>query len=97
MSVRAILLAMTAELKAPVGEFNLSRLEKVIYGPGKVAALKDEIGAAGTQAGSGGDHRSRCGEIGETVKPIKHELDHLGVVDRPLSEQEILALLESCY
>lgn len=37
------------------------------------------------------------GEIGEIVKPIKHELDHLGVVDRPLSEQEILALLEACY
>jgi alcohol dehydrogenase class IV len=36
-------------------------------------------------------------EIGEIVKPIKHELDHLNVVDRPLSEQEILALLESCY
>jgi alcohol dehydrogenase class IV len=37
------------------------------------------------------------GEIGEIVKPIKHELDHLGVVDRALSEQEILALLEACY
>jgi len=28
---------------APVGEFNLTRLERVIYGPGKVAALKDEM------------------------------------------------------
>jgi alcohol dehydrogenase class IV len=37
------------------------------------------------------------GEIGEIVKPIKHELDHQGVVDRPLSEEEILALLEACY
>jgi alcohol dehydrogenase class IV len=37
------------------------------------------------------------GEIGEIVGPIKHELDHLNVVDRPLSEHEILALLESCY
>jgi alcohol dehydrogenase class IV len=36
-------MAMTAELKAPLGEFNLSRLERVIYGPGKVAALKDEM------------------------------------------------------
>jgi len=27
----------------PVGEFNLSRLERVIYGPGKIAALKDEM------------------------------------------------------
>lgn len=30
-------------LEAPVGEFNLTRLERVIYGPGKVAALKDEM------------------------------------------------------
>ena len=36
-------MAMTAELKAPAGEFNLSRLERVIYGPGKVAALADEM------------------------------------------------------
>ena len=28
---------------APTGEFNLSRLERVIYGPGKIAALKDEM------------------------------------------------------
>src|SRR6516162_1827006 len=27
----------------PAGEFNLSRLERVIYGPGKIAALKDEM------------------------------------------------------
>ncbi len=30
-------------LQAPTGEFNLSRLERVIYGPGKIAALKDEM------------------------------------------------------
>jgi alcohol dehydrogenase class IV len=36
-------------------------------------------------------------EIGHIVGPIKHELDHLNVVDRPLTEDEILALLESCY
>jgi alcohol dehydrogenase class IV len=30
-------------LQAPAGEFNLSRLERVIYGPGKIAALKDEM------------------------------------------------------
>src|SRR5215472_11970026 len=30
-------------LQPPVGEFNLSRLERVIYGPGKIAALKDEM------------------------------------------------------
>src|SRR3984885_1985156 len=29
--------------EAPRGEFNLSRLERVIYGPGKIAALKDEV------------------------------------------------------
>src|SRR5580692_11689765 len=29
--------------QAPSGEFNLSRLERVIYGPGKIAALKDEM------------------------------------------------------
>src|SRR6267154_2945652 len=30
-------------LEPPVGEFNLSRLERVIDGPGKIAALKDEM------------------------------------------------------
>jgi len=30
-------------LQPPVGEFNLSRLERVIYGPGRIAALKDEM------------------------------------------------------
>jgi maleylacetate reductase len=30
-------------LEAPAGEFNLSRLERVVYGPGKIAALKDEM------------------------------------------------------
>jgi hypothetical protein len=30
-------------LESPVGEFNLSRLERVIYGPGKIAVLKDEM------------------------------------------------------
>lgn len=30
-------------LQAPTGEFNLTRLERVIYGPGKIAALKDEM------------------------------------------------------
>lgn len=37
------------------------------------------------------------GEIGEIVAPITHELAHNGVVDRPMTEQEVLALLESCY
>src|SRR5215472_18616995 len=32
-----------AQWEAPVGEFNLTRLERVIYGPGKVATLKDEM------------------------------------------------------
>ena len=36
-------------------------------------------------------------EIGSIVGPITHELAHMGVVDRPLTEQEVLALLESCY
>jgi len=31
------------KIQAPAGEFNLSRLERVIYGPGKIAALKDEV------------------------------------------------------
>src|ERR1700734_965021 len=30
-------------LQAPTGEFNLTRLERVIYGPGKIAALKEEM------------------------------------------------------
>ena len=29
--------------QAPTGEFNLSRLERLIYGPGKIAALKEEM------------------------------------------------------
>src|SRR5579872_5999878 len=29
--------------QAPTGEFNLSRLERVIYGPGKISVLKDEV------------------------------------------------------
>ena len=36
-------------------------------------------------------------EIGEIVGPITHELAHNGVVDRPMTEQEVLALLEACY
>lgn len=36
-------------------------------------------------------------EIGQIVAPIAHELQHNGVVDRPVTEREILALLESCY
>ena len=36
-------------------------------------------------------------EIGEVVGPIAHELEHQGVVDRPVTEAEILALLEACY
>lgn len=35
--------------EAPVGEFNLTRLERVIYGPGKIAALKDELERRGLQ------------------------------------------------
>jgi len=36
-------------------------------------------------------------EIGQIVGPITHELAHMGVVDRPLTEQEVLALLEASY
>src|SRR5580704_11789444 len=36
-------------------------------------------------------------EIGSIVEPITHELAHMGVVDRPMTEQEVLALLEACY
>ena len=36
-------------------------------------------------------------EIKEIVGPITHELEHNGVVDRPLSEAEVQSLLESCY
>jgi len=36
-------------------------------------------------------------EIGQIVAPIAHELEHMGVVDRPLSEAEVLGLLEACY
>ena len=36
-------------------------------------------------------------EIKDVVGPLKHELEKMGVVDRPLTEQEVLSLLESCY
>ena len=36
-------------------------------------------------------------ELGQVVEPIAHELEHMGVVDRPLTEQEVLMLLEQCY
>jgi len=36
-------------------------------------------------------------EIGQIVAPIAHELEHQGVVDRPISEKEVLELLESVY
>jgi hypothetical protein len=36
-------------------------------------------------------------EIGSIVEPITHELQHNGVVDRPMTQQEVLALLEACY
>jgi alcohol dehydrogenase class IV len=36
-------------------------------------------------------------EIGSIVQPITHELEHNGVVDRPVTEAEVEALLFSCY
>ena len=36
-------------------------------------------------------------ELNDIVGPITRELQHNGVVDRPLTEEEVLALLESCY
>jgi len=36
-------------------------------------------------------------ELHEIVGPITRELQHNGVVDRPVTEDEVLALLESCY
>jgi alcohol dehydrogenase len=36
-------------------------------------------------------------EIGSIVGPITHELERMGVVDRPMTEQEVLALLEAAY
>jgi alcohol dehydrogenase class IV len=36
-------------------------------------------------------------EIGSIVTPIAHELEKMGVVDRPVTEKEILAMLEAAY
>jgi alcohol dehydrogenase len=36
-------------------------------------------------------------EIGQIVGPITHELQKMGVTDRPLTEAEVLGLLEACY
>jgi alcohol dehydrogenase class IV len=36
-------------------------------------------------------------ELGEIVVPIARELAHMGVVDRPMTEKEVLGLLESVY
>jgi alcohol dehydrogenase len=43
------------------------------------------------------DARVPRNELGEIVAPIAHELEHMGVVDRPVTEKEVLALLESVY
>src|SRR5712671_2757180 len=37
-SIRVVSEVNCTPLEPPVGEFNLSRLERVIYGPGKIAA-----------------------------------------------------------
>jgi hypothetical protein len=34
-------------VEAPNGEFNFTRLERVIFGPGKVAALPNELDRRG--------------------------------------------------
>jgi alcohol dehydrogenase len=36
-------------------------------------------------------------EISQIAGPIAHELEKMGVTDRPLSEKEVLELLEICY
>ena len=36
-------------------------------------------------------------EIGEIVEPITHELEKMGVTDRPLTRAEVLGLLEASY
>ncbi|HJT89198.1 MAG TPA: iron-containing alcohol dehydrogenase [Bryobacteraceae bacterium] len=36
-------------------------------------------------------------EIGQVAGPIAHELARMGVVDRPVTEAEVLNLLEACY
>ena len=36
-------------------------------------------------------------EIGQIVAPIARELQHMGVVDRPLTEAEVQALIEAAY
>lgn len=36
-------------------------------------------------------------EIGEIVAPITRELEHMGVVDRVVTEAEVMGLLESCW
>jgi maleylacetate reductase len=36
-------------------------------------------------------------EIGSIVPPIVHELERNGVVDRPMTDKEVLALLEAAY
>jgi alcohol dehydrogenase len=37
------------------------------------------------------------GEIGSIVGPIAHELEKMGVVDRPMTEKEVQGLLEAAY
>jgi alcohol dehydrogenase len=36
-------------------------------------------------------------ELHEIIGPITRELEHNGVVDRPVTEAEVLAVLEACY
>ena len=37
------------------------------------------------------------GELGQIVDPITHELEKMGVTDRPLTREEVLGLLEASY
>ena len=57
-------------LEPPVGEFNLSRLERVIYGPGKIAALKDEMERREVGSGGAGVSTAAVGGSLAGVRPF---------------------------
>src|SRR6202040_2391608 len=76
-----------APLEALDYDFNLSKLERVMSGAGKVAALGHEL-----------ERRGLKRTIVVTGKTLGvHEVKERAVVDKPITEAEVLALLEASH
>jgi hypothetical protein len=76
-------------MEAPNGEFNFTRLEWVIFDPGKVAASPRELDRRGLKL----PHN----EIDQVAAPVLDEVARSKVVDRPVTRKDIVSLLEAAY